>query len=66
MLEALFVWMGIGALVLLFFCAVFGAVTKSGGDEFDLDELVLILSFFIFVWPLCLWQGYTFNDENIL
>lgn len=57
MLEALFVWMGIGALVLLFFCATFGTVEEELGVIPSFDETVLILLFFIFVWPWCLKIG---------
>lgn len=52
MLEILFVWMGLGALILLSLHVNETHVNRSDWGELSFVEMVCISMFFIFLWPL--------------
>ena len=52
LLEILFVWMGIGALILLSLHVNETHVKRSDWDDLSFSEMVYVLLFFIFLWPL--------------
>lgn len=52
MLEVLFVWMGIGALILLSLHVNGTHVSRSDWGDLSLSEMVCISMLFIFLWPL--------------
>ena len=60
MLEILFVWMGLGALTLLFCFAGFGSV---GEEETSVNEIVAILLMFLILWPYCWARTYLERED---
>lgn len=52
MLEILFVWMGLGALILLSLHVNETHVNRSDWDDLSLSEMACVSLLFIFLWPL--------------